>query len=123
MLSSPQSASLDPGYKGASYLRLRKPQIQLAYPAVAHENKMAPPAADVDLASPPADTVPVTKSVNKSAHKEPLKYSGSLDQYKAFDVTNVIGREFPDLQLSSILNDDTKLRDLAITGMYRHSPG
>ncbi|EXJ76894.1 hypothetical protein A1O3_10051 [Capronia epimyces CBS 606.96] len=81
---------------------------------------MAPPAADVDLTSPPAvDSIPVTKSVannttKDSTTKEPLKYSGSLDEYKSFDVTNVIGREFPELQLSSILNDDTKVRDLAI---------
>lgn len=46
----------------------------------------------------------------------PLKYSGSLDNYEHFDVTAVIGREFPKLQLSEVVNDDTKIRDLAITG-------
>lgn len=79
---------------------------------------MAPPAADVDLAPNTPDVIPVTKSFASPANKlsGPLKYSGSLDQYKSFDVTNVIGREFPELQLSDILNDDTKIRDLAITG-------
>ncbi|EXJ77834.1 hypothetical protein A1O3_08993 [Capronia epimyces CBS 606.96] len=51
----------------------------------------------------------------KGLRRTPLKYSGTLDQYKSFDVTAVIGREFPELQLSSILNDNAKVRDLAIT--------
>ncbi|KIV82676.1 hypothetical protein PV11_04770 [Exophiala sideris] len=51
-----------------------------------------------------------------STHKrEPLKYSGSLDEYHRFDHTPVIGTEFPDLLLADILADDKKLRDLAIT--------
>ncbi|RMZ75382.1 hypothetical protein DV737_g5319, partial [Chaetothyriales sp. CBS 132003] len=75
---------------------------------------MAPPAATVDLHTPPA-TVPVSKATTTTTSiREPLKYSGSLDQYKSSDVTNVIGREFPDLQLSEILHDDNKIRDLAI---------
>lgn len=78
---------------------------------------MAPPAADVDLApNTPLTAVPVTKTVTSTKLTGPLTYSGSLDQYKSFDVTNVIGREYPELQLADILNDDTKIRDLAITG-------
>ncbi len=81
---------------------------------------MAPPAADVDLVSE-SPKVNVTdlkaKNAAQSALKEPLKYSGSLDSYRSFDVTKVIGREFPDLQLTDILHDDRKLRDLAITGL------
>ena len=46
----------------------------------------------------------------------PLKYTGSLDSYAQFDVTAVIGREFPQLQLSDILQDDEKIRDLAVLG-------
>jgi hypothetical protein len=46
---------------------------------------------------------------------KPLKYSGSLDEYKSFDVTNVIGREYPEARLLDILKDDQKIRDLAIT--------
>lgn len=48
----------------------------------------------------------------------PLENSGTLDNYESFDVASVIGREFPKLQLSDILNDDAKIRDLAITGMF-----
>lgn len=48
-----------------------------------------------------------------------LTYSGSLDSYEHFDVTNVIGREFPNLELSEILHDETKVRDLAILGEYQ----
>ncbi|KAL2820556.1 hypothetical protein BDW59DRAFT_174472 [Aspergillus cavernicola] len=55
------------------------------------------------------------KSASSGFIREPLKYSGSLDEYKSFDVTPVIGREFSDLQLTDILNDEAKIRDLAIT--------
>ncbi len=75
---------------------------------------MAPPAADVDIASP---FVPVqVKTTSSSRLPAPLKYSGSLDTYEHFDTTAVIGREFPTLQLSHILHDDAKIRDLAILG-------
>ncbi|KAF2815363.1 putative TfdA family taurine dioxygenase [Mytilinidion resinicola] len=50
----------------------------------------------------------------KETPRVPLKYSGSLDSYKSFDITPIIGREFPDVQLSTLLSDDRKLRDLAI---------
>ena len=69
------------------------------------------PAAEID--------VPITasKKIDTASRLDgPLTYSGSLDSYEHFDVTNVIGREFPTLQLSDIVNDDTKVRDLAILG-------
>jgi hypothetical protein len=50
---------------------------------------------------------------------KPLKYNGSLDEYKSFDVTNVIGREYPEADLLDILKDDEKIRDLAITVSQR----
>lgn len=49
--------------------------------------------------------------------REPLKHSGSLDESRSFEVTPVIGTEFPELQLTDILDDNNKIRDLAITGM------
>lgn len=81
---------------------------------------MAPPSAYA------ADTkaVLVGKAAGKSdfttkSHLNgPLRYSGSLDEYDHFDVTAVIGRGFPGLQLSSFLHDDKKIRDLAILGQY-----
>lgn len=51
-------------------------------------------------------------------HKEPLKPSGVLDQYKHFDVTPVLGREFVDVDLAAWLhapNSDELIRELAIT--------
>lgn len=51
-------------------------------------------------------------------HREPLKLSGALDQFKAFDVTPVIGREFIDVDLAEWLrapNSDELIRDLGIT--------
>ncbi|KAL8807166.1 MAG: hypothetical protein Q9182_000848 [Xanthomendoza sp. 2 TL-2023] len=50
--------------------------------------------------------------------KEPLQLKGALDQYKSFDVTPVIGREFGNVDLAEWLqapNSDELLRDLAIT--------
>jgi hypothetical protein len=80
---------------------------------------MAPPSAQVDIAGSPAagpgQESPVTKTATNLFPK-PLKYSGSLDSFENFDVTAVIGREFPKLQLSQIIEDDVKIRDLAITG-------
>jgi hypothetical protein len=78
------------------------------------------PSADIS----PQPAVLDTASTNLSSKiktgsryiREPLKYSGSLDEYKSLDVTPVIGREFIDVQLTDLLNDDQKLRDLAITG-------
>jgi hypothetical protein len=75
---------------------------------------MAPPVADVDLeirGGPPS------AKASGSRLNRPLKYSGSLDEYESFNVTSVIGREFLTLQLSDILGDDTKIRDLAIIGL------
>lgn len=52
--------------------------------------------------------------------REPLKLSGVLEQYKSFDVTPVIGREYIDVNLKEWLeapNSDELIRDLAITSM------
>ena len=71
---------------------------------------MAPAATEA-----PAHTVPI---VAKSVHREPLQLSGALDKYEHFDVTPVIGREYPKANLVEWLNDpnaDQLIRDLAIT--------
>ena len=52
---------------------------------------------------------------------EPLKPTGILDQFKSFDVTPVIGKEFPEADLVEWLrapNSDELLRELAITSMF-----
>ena len=54
--------------------------------------------------------------------KEPLKYGGSLDGYRSFNVTPKSGREFPDAKLSEWMqapNSDQLLRDLAVTVSQR----
>ncbi|KPM43180.1 hypothetical protein AK830_g3300 [Neonectria ditissima] len=81
---------------------------------------MSPSAAEIDVEATAPAVQPVTKtfggvkSSSASRLDGPLTYSGSLDSQEQFDVTAVIGREFPKLQLSEILKDDTKLRDLAV---------
>ena len=55
------------------------------------------------------------------SHKEPLQLKGTLDQYDSFDVTPIIGREFPNANLKEWLeapNSDELLRELAITSQF-----
>lgn len=85
---------------------------------------MAPPSADSPVAhqvqeAPEAfqTTInPKSSSLSTKSYPTPLVYSGSLDQYESFDLTTVIGKEFPTVQLTELLKDDAKIRDLAITG-------
>jgi len=56
---------------------------------------------------------------------EPLKLSGALDTFESFDVTPVIGREFPTANLVDWLNApnaDELIRDLAITSTFPGAP-
>ncbi|TVY42614.1 putative alpha-ketoglutarate-dependent sulfonate dioxygenase [Lachnellula occidentalis] len=86
---------------------------------------MAPPSANDQVSTPipsspsKARTIPEIKKslgglTQSASHPTPLVYSGTLDHYESFDLTSVIGREFPNLQITDILSDDAKIRDLAI---------
>jgi len=58
-----------------------------------------------------------TSKLDSSKHREPLKLSGALDDAKYFEATTVIGREYPDLQISDLMTSprrDEYIRDLAI---------
>jgi len=72
--------------------------------------------------------VNATEKHTKGKHAliiEPLKPTGILDQFKSFDVTPVIGKEFPEANLVEWLqspNSDELLRELAITSMFTTSP-
>ena len=57
----------------------------------------------------------------KNLMREPLKLKGLLDKYKSFEVTPVIGKEFPDANVVEWMkapNSDDLLRDLAILSTY-----
>lgn len=57
-------------------------------------------------------------TLTEKTYPTPLKLSGALDQFKSFDVTPVIGREFQEGNLAEWLraeNSDELLRELAIT--------
>jgi len=76
---------------------------------------MAPTAVETT-----PDTLPtVVKTLKEEASKpQPLRTTGVLDQFEFFDVTPVIGREFPKANLVEWLeapNSDELIRDLAIT--------
>jgi len=67
-----------------------------------------------------AQTAIPTHSGKTAAAKPWVKNTGILDQYESFDVTPVIGREFPHANLVSWLqapNSDQLLRELALTSM------
>jgi hypothetical protein len=71
----------------------------------------------------PSATEPaqITTSIHpgKTAATKPwVKSSGALDQYEHFEVTPVIGREYPHVNLVSLLkapNSEDLLRELALT--------
>ncbi|KAF4451848.1 TfdA family Taurine catabolism dioxygenase TauD [Fusarium austroafricanum] len=53
----------------------------------------------------------------RSGHREPLESGGSFDQFEHVDLTPIIGREYLDIDLASILrasNSNELIRDLAI---------
>jgi alpha-ketoglutarate-dependent taurine dioxygenase len=61
------------------------------------------------------DRIPILR------RKEPLQLTGALNKYESFDVTPVIGKEFPTANLKEWLeapNSDELLRDLAITSEF-----
>ncbi|KAJ5690317.1 Taurine catabolism dioxygenase TauD/TfdA [Penicillium macrosclerotiorum] len=67
-----------------------------------------------------APVVPILddKIILKGLERRPLNPSGALDAFESFDVTPVIGREFPNANLKDFLrapNSDDLIRDLAIT--------
>ncbi|KAL7920995.1 hypothetical protein ACQKWADRAFT_296605 [Trichoderma austrokoningii] len=54
----------------------------------------------------------------KTKAQQPVPLAGTLDQYESFDITPVIGREFPKANLVEWLNApncDELIRDLAVT--------
>jgi hypothetical protein len=58
---------------------------------------------------------------NGIPRSKPLQASGSLDHFESFDLTPVIGTEFPNVQLTDLIkaeNAETLLRDLAIRSKY-----
>lgn len=83
-------------------------------------NIMAPTAVETTPETAPF----ITKSVDHpAAGTKPLNSSGALEGQEYFDVTPVIGREFPKANLVDWLdapNSDELLRDLAITSKCRH---
>lgn len=86
------------------------PSVTEAISKPADEVK-AQEAPNVKTSAPPVHTP-------RENHREPLKLSGILDQFKSFDVTPVIGREYVDVNLAEWLkapNSDELIRDLAIT--------
>lgn len=72
-----------------------------------------------------AQTIPIELRISADIiqhkqHREPLKTRGVLESFEYFDITPVIGREYPSASLKEWLeapNSDDLIRDLAITSM------
>ncbi|KAK3323381.1 hypothetical protein B0T19DRAFT_462932 [Cercophora scortea] len=70
------------------------------------------------MAPSAVESLPITSKAAAAPRREPLKLSGALDAYESFDVTPIIGKEFPSANLVEWLdapNADELIRDLAIT--------
>ena len=84
---------------------------------------MAPIATNHEAAVPSSTSLKsAANGHSHAASKEPLVSSGSLDHFAHFESTPPIGREYPELQLSGLMNSpdrDQFIRDLAIVGMSR----
>jgi hypothetical protein len=66
-----------------------------------------------------------TTVAQKQYPREPLELKGVLNEYKSFDVTPIIGREFVGVNLKDWLrapNSDDLIRDLAITSKLSRGP-
>lgn len=69
------------------------------------------------------NAIPKAQNGHSNGHEvktTPIKSTGALDQYEFFDLTPVIGREFPKANLVELLeapNSDELLTELAYTSM------
>lgn len=75
------------------------------------------PEEDATVASN-GEAKPTLESTHHASPSPPLQLKGVLNQFKSFDVTPVIGKEFPEAKLAEWLrapNSDELIRDLAIT--------
>jgi hypothetical protein len=81
---------------------------------------MAPSATEAE----PQTAIPVHPG-KLAATKPWVKSTGSLDQYEHFELTPAIGREYPHVNLVSLLqapNSEELLRELALTSKYLFCP-
>lgn len=83
------------------------------------------PIATADIQQTVNEVTEITKKllVGEKTERKYLKSNGALDHFKSFDVTPVIGREFPDAKLIDLINApnaDELLTELAYTSEYSY---
>ncbi|RHZ50990.1 TauD/TfdA dioxygenase family protein [Aspergillus thermomutatus] len=61
----------------------------------------------------------MTAGGSNSPYPRPQRTSGALDKFKYIETSPALGREYPELQLSSIIDNDEIVHDLAITASER----
>ena len=92
--------------------------MKVTPPRIVHTRHIMAPALS-ETADISESHIETPKALPKGLKKEPLQPKGVLDGFKWFDVTPVIGREYPTANLKEWLqapNSDELLRELAITG-------
>lgn len=70
------------------------------------------------MAPTAVETTPVLPILTKGKVAAPLRATGALKDLESFEVTPVIGREYPKANLVDLLkapNSDELIRDLAVT--------
>lgn len=89
---------------------------------------MAPSATDgqsVTVEVPELNAAKGNVKPDVTSQEKWVKSTGALDQFESFDVTPVIGREFPNVNLVEWLkapNSDELLRELALTSKFPIKP-
>lgn len=84
---------------------------------------MAPSATEVESQT----AIPILPGKSQNTATKPwVKSTGVLDAYEHFEVTPVIGREYPHANLVDLLNassSDELLRELALTSRFSYLQG
>jgi hypothetical protein len=60
----------------------------------------------------------MTISESQQPFPSPQRTAGALDKFKYTESSPALGREYHGMQLSSIIDNDAIIRDLAITGKH-----
>lgn len=78
------------------------------------------------MAPTAVETTPALPILTKGKVAAPLRATGALKDLESFEVTPVIGREYPKANLVDLLkapNSDELIRDLAVTSTLYFCPG
>jgi hypothetical protein len=82
---------------------------------------MAPSAAEVEAQTTDIPVHPGKQAASATRTKPWIKATGVLDQHEHIELTPIIGREYPHVNLVSLLqapNSEELLRELSLISMF-----